>query len=179
MKLKYIKVNKDYRNNSKLKHLYEHAFPPIERPPFKILANFKNNELYAVEYNSTFIGLVDLVIYQDLVYLFFLAIKKTYRHKGYGTKILKYISEKYSSYRIFLMAEEPDIECDNKLERINRIKFYESNGFKVSNTHVIEYGVEYRILNRYKEASKEEFLKIMKYLIGESYYNKYYIKNVK
>ena len=72
MKLDYIKVNKDYKNYSKVKFLFEHAFPPIERPSFDRLMSFFNHEMLAVEDNGVFIGLIDLLINQDTLYIFFL-----------------------------------------------------------------------------------------------------------
>ena len=181
MELEYKLVkNSSYKNYTKIKHLFEHAFPSVERPPFNILMSFNHNDLYGVEDNGTFVGLVDLVIYEDLLYVFFLAIKKTYRGKGIGTKILSDIKEKYQyKYRIYLMAEDPNIECDNHKEREKRIGFYKRNGFKTREEKVIEFGVQYIILYQNKVATKQDFLDHMKYLLGEENYNKYYVMNVK
>ena len=113
-------------------------------------------------------------------YIYFLAIKKTYRGKGYGSKVLKDIASKYSNnYRIYLLAENPDIESDNKLERISRINFYKHNGLTMSDEVVIEYGVNYRVLYFTKPVQKEEFIASMKYLLGDDFFYKYYVHNVK
>lgn len=180
MTLKYIKVDKHYKDINKVKHLFEHAFPIEERPPFNMLMSSPLHEMYAVEDNNLFIGLVDILKYEDTLYIFFLAIKKTNRGKGYGTEILKYIKDKYSKdYRIYLMAENPDIECDNKKERENRISFYKKNGFTLSDVVVIEFEVNYRILYLTKKVSKEEFILAMKYLLGEERFDKYYVHHVR
>ena len=180
MKLEYINVKNGYKDINKLKHLFEHAFPVVERPPFTMLMGFKHHEMYAVEDNGTFIGLVDILKYEDTLYIFFLAIKKTYRGKGYGTQILKDIGDKYSKdYRIYLMAENPDIECDNKLERENRISFYKKNGFKVSDVVVIEFEVNYKILYLTSLVTKEEFIGSMKYLIGDENFYNYYVHHIR
>ena len=180
MNLNYIKVNKEYKNINKVRHLFEHAFPPVERPTFKIMMSFSHHDMYGVEDKGIFIGLVDLLFYQDTLYIFFLAIKKTYRGKGYGSKILKDIAGKYNKdYRIYLLAENPDLECDNKNERDKRITFYKRNGFTLSDIEVIEFDVNYRILYLTHLVSKEEFIGSMKYLLGEDRFNKYYVHHVK
>ena len=180
MKLKYLKANNTYKDVNKLKHLFEHAFPLAERPPYNMLMSFAHHEMYAIEDNNTFIGLVDILKYEDTLYIFFLAIKKTFRGNGYGTQILKDIADKYNKdYRIYLMAENPDIDCDNKEERLNRISFYKHNGFTVSDVVVIEFEVNYRILYLTKPVAKEEFIGSMKYLLGEDIFNKYYVHHVR
>ena len=179
MPLNYIKVNNTYQNSNKLKHLFEHAFPVEERPSFNMMMEFKNHEMYAIEENDTFIGLVDLVKYEDLMYVFFLALKKTYRHKGYGTKILSDMKSKYGNdYRIYLMAEDPYIECHNKDERNNRLKFYMKNGFKTNKETVIEFGVQYLILYFGDRVTKKDFLNTMKYFLGDKRYHSFYLKHV-
>ena len=180
MELKYIKVDNTYIHNNQIKHLFEHAFPPVERPSYNMLMSFPRHEMYAVEDNDTFIGLVDLLKYEDTLYIFFLAIKKTYRGKGYGSKVLKDITSKYSNnYRIYLLAENPDIESDNKIERISRINFYKHNGLTLSDEAIIEYGVNYRVLYYSKPVLKNEFIASMKYLLGDDFFYKYYAHNVK
>lgn len=180
MELKYIKVDNTYIHRNQIRHLFEHAFPPVERPSYNMLMSFPHHEMYAIEDNDKFIGLVDLLKYEDTLYIFFLAIKKTFRRKGYGSKVLKDITSKYSNnYRIYLLAENPNIESDNKLERISRINFYKHNGLTLSDEVVIEYGVNYRVLYFTKPVQKEEFIASMKYLLGDNFFYKYYVHNVK
>ena len=169
MTLDYLIVRNDYQHLSKIKHLFEHAFPSEERPPFSWLVKLDKNQLFAVEDNHVFIGLISLVEYQDLVYLFFLAVKKCYRGHGYGSQILKDILNKYSDKRVFLLAEDPDVPSHNQKERNSRIKFYSHNGFEKTELKVTEYGVEYIALTNNQKVSKEDFLDVMKYLL-EDYY---------
>ena len=177
MKIEYTPVNNNYRYLSKVKHLFEHAFPVEERPPFSWLFKLDKNQLFGVEDNDEFIGLISTIEYQDLVYLFFLAVKKCYRGKGYGSQILKDILNKYADKRVFLLAEDPNIPCSNREERNNRINFYLHNGLEKSELKVTEYGVEYIALTNNKEVSKDDFLNVMKYLL-QDYYS-IYKNNVK
>ena len=138
MKLDYIRITNNYRHIGKLKHLFEHAFPIEERPPFSVLIQFNNNQIFGVEDNQQFIGLLSLIEYQDLVYVFFLAVKKKYRGKGYGSQILRDVLEKYVDKRVFLLAEDPTIECNNLKERNDRIKFYKNNGFYPTDLKIVD-----------------------------------------
>ena len=176
MKLDYILFFDGYRNTNKLKHLFEHAFPLVERPPFSWMLNLDKNKLFAVEDNNEFIGLISIVEYQDLVYIFFLAVKKRFRGKGYGSRILKDTLSKYHDKRVFLLAEDPDIASNNAEERNNRIKFYSHNGLNKTDLKVCEYGVEYVGLTSGGFVSKDEFLGVMEYLLGDYY--SIYQKNV-
>ena len=169
MKIEYIPVNTDYRYLSKTKHLFEHAFPEEERPPFSWLMKMDRNQFFGVEDNDEFIGLFSIVEYQDLAYLFFLAVKKCYRGKGYGSQILKDILNRYADKRVFLLAEDPDIPCSNPEERNNRINFYSHNGLVKTDLKVTEYEVEYVALTNKTNVSKEDFLNVMKHLLQDYY----------
>ncbi len=177
--LDYIKVDNNYKDLGKVKHLFEHAFPKIERPSFSILMKMPVHELYAVEDNSTFVGLVDVLLYKDTAYLFFLAIKKTLRGKHYGSKVLKDVFDRYKDYRIYLLAENPNKPCSNLEERQKRISFYTHNGLTVSSNEVNEYGTDYLILYKGAPVSKYDLLNTMKNMLGEELYLKYYAKHVK
>lgn len=176
MTLLYKSVDQNYRYFGQIKHLYEHAFPSEERPPFSMLLSFDKNKLYGVEDMGKMVGLVSIIECDDLVYIFFLAIKKSMRQKGYGSRILYDVLDEYEGKRIFLLAENPDIECSNKEERNNRIRFYEHNGLYQTETKICEYGVDYIALSNARDISKGDFLKVMEHLLGDFY--KIYRENV-
>lgn len=74
------------------------AFPPKEYlAPDKLIKMSKeeNFDFYFIEDDNKFIGFVVIQTYKNLSYLFFLAIAKEHRSKGYGGKILKLIRETY------------------------------------------------------------------------------------
>ena len=81
------------------------AFPENERPPVDFFfENIKkdNNELIAFYENNTFIGFTALAFYQDICYIFFLAVSPTKRHQGYGSQILETIKKDYRDYILLL-----------------------------------------------------------------------------
>ena len=167
MKLDYIIADYHYRYINKVKYLFEHAFPIEERPPFSWFIKMDKNQFYAVEDDGVFIGLVSLVEYQDLLYILFLAVKKTFRGKRYGSTILSDVLNKYQGKRVFLMAEDPSIPNYNQEERDSRIRFYKHNGLFVTNVTIVEYEVQYKVLTNGPEVTKNEFLDLMQYLVGD------------
>lgn len=126
--------------------LLESAFPEDERPPtkyfFKSLEK-KENKLFAYYFNNTFIGFSFLSFYQDVCYIFFLAVSETYRHQGFGGQIIEDIKKEYSDLVLLLCFEEVDPKYPNYIERVNRRNFYYSHGFKPNKLKTNEYGVIY------------------------------------
>ncbi|MBQ7249921.1 MAG: GNAT family N-acetyltransferase [Bacilli bacterium] len=138
-----------YRNGpyySYVRDLYEASFPEEERPPFDFLFDLKDNDLYAVIDQGNPIGLVDLAAYEDLVYVFFLAIDPAYQKKGYGTGALKHVCEWFKTKRIYLCIEALDIEAANYEQRVRRLAFYQKCGFAPAGERLVEYGVAYDLL---------------------------------
>ena len=139
-----------YSNQENIKKdvgdLLVEAFPEDERPPVDIF--FKNLEinkehtrLIAYYDNNTFIGFTSLVFYQDICYLFFLAVSPTLRHQGYGSQILEMIKKDYSDCTILLAFEEVNPQYANYEERKNRKAFYFNHGFNDNGFKSNEWGV--------------------------------------
>lgn len=126
--------------------LLESAFPIEERPPtnyfFKSLEK-KENKLFAYYLDNTFIGFAFLSFYQDVCYIFFLAVEENKRHQGFGGQILEDIKKEYSELVLLLCYEEVDPKYPNYVERVNRRNFYYSHGFRPNKLKTNEYGVIY------------------------------------
>ena len=131
-------IKKDVSN------LLESAFPIDERPPteyfFKSLEK-KENKLFAYYLNNTFISFTFLCFYQDVCYIFFLAVTEEYRHQGFGGEIIEDIKKSYPDYVILLCFEEIDPKYPNYDERVNRKNFYYSHGFIDNKMKTNEFGV--------------------------------------
>ena len=123
------------------------AFPENERPPvsyfFESLKR-KENTLLAFYQNETFIGFAYLTIYQDACYIFFLAVVKEYRNKGYGSKIIETIKNEYKGYVLLICYEEVDEKYDNYMQRKKRETFYHKLGFKDNGFISEEWGVRFQ-----------------------------------
>ena len=146
------------------------AFPENERPPVDFFfENIKkdNNELIAFYENNTFIGFTALAFYQDICYIFFLAVSPTYRHQGYGSQILETIKNVYQDYILLLAYEEVDPKYSNYLERVNREKFYLNHGFISNDLVTDEWGVHFQTVYIGKrKVTFEEYQEIFRICFG-------------
>ena len=99
--------------------------------------------------------------------VFFLAIEEEKRGKGYGTEVLKELRKMYPDLAISLMIEDPEeTDAENLNERINRLKFYERNGFQRLSIKINEAGVNYELLGTEDTVTQADFLMMMKDYVG-------------
>lgn len=160
----------------KAKTLYEAAFPPAEKMPFRLLlkkAQNSNASLFAVTDTGEFKGIAYTVWHKDIVFLFYLAVDEQSRGKGVGSDILRLIGEKFSNCRIVLNIEAPDENAPNNEERIRRKQFYLKNGFTEAGYQVKEYSVTYEnlcISPRNRLVTKEEYAELIEAYLGKAMY---------
>ena len=169
------KNNKEEYN--KIKKIYFEAFPKEERIPLyflKLKSKKENIDFLNIYDEETWIGFIYIVSYKDISFISFLAIDKSFRGKGYGSKVLKNIIEKYKNNRIILNIEEIDVNADNYMQRLKRKKFYEKNGFKDNNLKIKEVKIMYEMMYYKDKVSRNEYDKIMEYFLGKFIY--YFIK---
>ena len=174
MDLTYSETTLDSSFCLEAKELFETAFPPEERPPFELAISWKNSSFQGVFLENKYVALADVVVYEDLVYLFFLAVKKEYRGQGIGHQILSDLEKRFPSKRLFLLADECDPKYEDYEIRKKRMAFYASSGFKDSGLIIRELGVDYSLLYRNNPVSKQEFAKVMHHLIGDEMMKRYY-----
>ncbi len=162
-------------NYSKIKEIYKEAFPLTERAPLFYLHMFakKQDAQFTAYYdNDMVVGLSYVILYRSSVFILYLAIDKDMRSKGYGTKILENLKERYSDKSISLNIEEV-IECSNYEERLKRKEFYERNGFKVTGMYTREFGENFHILT-HGNFNEEDFKQICKKIYLNIYTPKIY-----
>lgn len=170
----------DIKKNKKVTKLYNEAFPKDERIPIwllKILARKDKAKFYGIYDNEKFVGLVYNIFYKDIVFVFYLAIDKVTRGKGYGTKVLDSIKEKYKNYRIILCIEPVDENSDNYEQRVKRKNFYLKNGFEDSNYTIKERNIIYEMLYYNENVTSQEFQALMKNYFGKVVYSYFYKTN--
>lgn len=156
MKLKY---NNYFKYKNEVEDLYLSAFPKHERFPFWILeecSKENNSELLAITDNNIFVGFCYLVKCDDLYYLMYFAVEPKLRNKGYGSIILKELSNRYKN--IFLSIEKPVDDLTKK-----RKNFYLKNGFIETNKIYEDTGVFYEILCNNKEIEITEEIMMKRY----------------
>ena len=136
-KLKMKIINKKNENEiKKIKNLYYSAFPKNELINFDIFFSkndFKGKKIFAFFDQTIFVGFAIIITKLKISNILYLAIESELRGKGYGTQVLKNISNFYQNNRIVVDVEDPDKTEINKEQRLKRIKFYLNAGFKLTN----------------------------------------------
>lgn len=173
--LKKITEKEDLK---KAKKLYMEAFPAGERMPYFMLKHFADTDkcdFFKMDDNG-FAGLMFVVYYGDIVYIFFLAVVPEARGKGYGTKALDEAKKIFSGKRLILNMEEVDEKYDNFEQRVKREKFYKSNGFETSDYKTSEKDIVYEMMHYGEAVSFEEYSKLIQSLFGKMIFNIFYKK---
>lgn len=167
MQLKEItKKSDDYVN---VKKLYNRAFPAEEKAPFWLMmkkTKKENVDFWGLYDKEKWIGLAYVIRYNDLAYLFYLAIDYSQRGKGYGTKVMKLLQEKYMNFRLFLALETLDKNADNYNERVKRHNFYKRAGLTELPYHLREAMVVYDIMGTNGKIEPEEYGALISDYIG-------------
>lgn len=145
--MKRIRLKEDKSILEDISALYLEAFPENERPPlsyFLKCAEKESNDIYGYYDNDEFIGFSEIIKYQNIIYISYLAVHKTKRNKGYGTKILNDIKYSFKEFTILLCYEEVDIKYVDYQNRVNRENFYIKNGFTPNGLKTREGEVVYQ-----------------------------------
>ena len=178
--LNFLDIKNNSESSKEVIKLYNEAFPKEEIIPIwllKLLARKNKAKFYGIYDNEKFVGLIYNIYYKDIIFVFYLAINQELRGQGYGSKVLEFIKQKYSKYRIILSIEKLDKNSDNYMQRIRRKEFYIKNGFKDANYTIKERNVIYEMLY-YNEADKkvtlQEFQEMMKDYFGKILYRHFY-----
>lgn len=147
--LKFSKVVIDTPVAGFCKELYEETFDRRMRVPFQDLYKVQKagkGDFTAVFDSDVFIGFYYIFRYQDIAYIYYLAVVKEMRERGYGTDILDLIKENYPDCRIVACVEAPKV--DDKLVSISyrRLGFYSRNGFMDTLYKFESVGIMYEVL---------------------------------
>lgn len=160
-------VSSDIPEYEAVVNTYKKSFPRLERIPFAILlvyAKRKGSLFIAFYENGIFCGETYLIRIGDVVFILYLAVNPKLRSKGYGSKIVAWVQEKFPNHKISLTIETVNKSCDNYAQRFKRQEFYYKNGFQKTSYRVKEFGVVYDILSNQKNYSFEEYEKVIQYL---------------
>lgn len=141
------------------------VFPKEELIPMwllSIITRKKNYQFSAFYDNDLFVGIIFTIESKDLLFVFYIAVNDEIHSKGYGSKLLQLLSQKYERKPITLFIETIDPLADNYEQRVKRLAFYERNGFV--NTG-IKAGIKspfVDILSTDKDFSEEQCKKMLK-----------------
>ncbi|NME70523.1 GNAT family N-acetyltransferase [Flammeovirga aprica] len=134
--------------------IYLEAFSPAERRSRKdLLGNMELDNYYfnGIQFKDKNCGLVGYWVFEEFVYIEYLAMKSSNRGSGAGSKFLEFFIEKFKDRTIILEVEHPVTNIQKR-----RVNFYKRNGFFYNKGSFIQ--------PQYNEDIKEEVeLNIMSY----------------
>ncbi len=145
--------------------LYDFSFPKKEQEKLEnmlIVSETPLGKFAVILDGETRVGLLYLMVRGDLVFIYYLAVDPGLRSKGYGSEILKMIRAMYPGYRFSLNAEAPDETANNNEQRLQRISFYEMNGFRDTGTRTTWDGVTYAMMTSGGEVGTHEIGEMFK-----------------
>ena len=164
---KITKKSKDY---GAVKRIFLSSFPRNERPPHPFLylrSKRAGNDYLAVYDGERLVGMSYVISTESLAYVFFLAIAEDSRARGFGPATLDALKSRYEDKKIILAIEEMDERADNYEERVRRLKFYEKNGFRLSEYKLREVTMVYDLLTLTEPPTPEEYTKIPRLFLGK------------
>lgn len=179
MKLNTEHITENSRFWSEVNALAKEAFPPQEYlAPSKLveMAKADNFDFLALTDNNSFVGFIVVQTYQNLAYLFFLAIVSTCRSKGYGSQAIKTLKIKYPNKKQVVDFEMLDDRANNYKQREKRREFYLRNGYKETDMFLTYLGVDYEVFCMDKDFEPEVFKEMMKTIQVNGFNPKYFYK---
>ena len=81
-----------------LEELYTEAFPANERMPFSQMLSLSKDDRYALRAlkdDGAFCGFSFIMRHEEMIYLFYLAVRQDQRGKGYGSALLDDLFQQY------------------------------------------------------------------------------------
>ena len=155
--MKVIKYESVYYQQ--VNDIYEKSFPKEERYiTLDNMAHRQNTELYCLIDNNQVVGMIYLIFYKDMIFILYLAVSQEKRSKGYGSYLLKWCLQKYFDKKIFLNIEEVKKDFKDYETRKKRQKFYQKNGFFISNYISKEVTENFNILSNRREIDIKEYI---------------------
>ncbi len=175
--MEFRNSKEDKRIYGDFDRLYAEAFPKEEQLPLSFLkrkAKSGVEDCFGLYEEGNFIGLLCCAYDRDIVFVFYFAISQSVRGKGYGTRVLEELKQRFPGKRLLLTIEILDENSPNNEQRKKRRAFYLRCGFRSCCYRVIERGVVYETLCYGKEVSREEFQALLLSYMGRLRYRRYY-----
>ena len=149
MELQLIKLQPDGAQTQYFEQINGEAFPPNERMSLEEMFAFTlraDAEVLGIYDAKTPVGFMFLVKDSECAYLYFLAIAKQFRSKGYGGKALQALTERYAPVQIALDFEVVDESAGNYEQRIKRKAFYLRHGFCETGRYTLLNGERFEVV---------------------------------
>lgn len=183
MKLKELtKTQRSYVFNNFLIN----DFHKSEVKPLDLLERLIENghyKCYGFYEDDELVGYAYFIKSKDSILMDYLAVNSKYRCRGFGSRFIELIEEKFKGEYSSLLAEVENpkysLDEDDKSNRQRRIDFYIKNGFKLSCVETCVYKDQYTMINLKldKHLDDEEIVKetthIYKTIFGEDIFERH------
>lgn len=169
MGLNFVPVVADKEHSTKIKSLYENAFPKSERAPFWFL-RYKSKQsdvsFKSLYDDESWIGLLYTFEYEDILLVLYIVIDASCRSGGYGSRVLTGLREEHPDKRIVLTIEPIDEQADNYEQRVKRKRFYEKNGYTSAGIIIEGLGQPFEMLISGGSVTPEDVRKVFRSFLG-------------
>lgn len=159
--------------------LAREAFPPEEYlAPAELLnmARAGSFDFLALLDGDSFVGFMAVQTYEDMAYLFFLAIDVACRGRGYGSRAIETLRAEYPGKIHTVDFEMPDDTAPNRAQRQRRRSFYLRNGYEETGLFLSYLGVDYEVFSMGGRFDEAQFRALLKTVPVESFAPKYFRK---
>ena len=133
-----------------VKELYRNAFPKEEQMPWwllRLISLRKDMGITAYYDGDTFCGMTVMVGTKEYLFVLFFAVADGHRGQGYGSEILSLVKRENPHRPIVLNVEPLDETADNAAQRVDRMRFYNRNGFFDTGYNIDEVGGTFRVMS--------------------------------
>ena len=152
---------------TQVNEIYEKSFPQEERYiTLDKMIQSQNTELYCLIDNNHVLGIIYLIFYRNMIFILYLAVDTESCSKGYGSYLLKWCLQKYRDKKIYLNIEEVRENTKDYETRKKRLKFYQNNGFYITDYISKEDIENFNILSNCREIDINEY-KILDRVVAE------------
>ena len=179
MNLKMERITKDSRFWDRINALAKEAFPPEEYLSPDQLVEMSEDcgmDFLALSDRDVFIGYMAVLSYENLAYLFFLAIDPSFRSKGYGALAIETMKDLYPEKKHVVDFEMPDRSAQNYVQRQRRRNFYLRNGYRETGQFLTYRGVDYEVFCMEEDFDPGEFAAMLNTISLEGFHPVFFRK---
>ncbi len=145
MHLRTVPVREDSPYRKAVEDLNAEAFCEQERSDFRaFMVGCRSGmaDLLAFLDGEEFVGFAYVVLWKDMLYVYYLAVAGDKRSRGYGSLILDELKDRFGPKSVTLNMEYPD----GSEEKERRLKFYVLNGFCETRRAEKWHGLDFELM---------------------------------
>ncbi len=160
LEIELIKLEPNCKDRQVFEQINKEAFPLSERMSMDEIFSFAANtdtDVLGIYDVDTPVGFTVILKNKKCGYVYYLAIDKRVRSKGYGGAALEKLFETYPWLQIILDFEEIDANAENSAQRLRRKEFYLRNGFHETGCFTMLNGARFEVVCSGGELRKDAF----------------------